>query len=144
MTTSTTIRRFGTRFKTVVLFYSRLDAVTNQLRTSGYQLHFVDCEMTGNIETTLFAIVDSLKIPRIAKMRVGSTEPARGRGDPLVWFRNGHSSRRLALLDPSPDWLRPGFAVRVLPGSPFVPTDCSRVEHQPCHPQECCESGPSV
>lgn len=56
----------------VVLFHELacLDAATTQLRSSGYQLHLIDCNTTGTLETTLSAIVDSLMIPRFAKINL--------------------------------------------------------------------------
>jgi hypothetical protein len=54
----------------VVLFHSRdlLDEATGQLKSSGFRVHVVDCQMHMEEEPILKAIVDSLRIPRYANM----------------------------------------------------------------------------
>jgi hypothetical protein len=50
----------------VVLFYRQeiLDGATDKLTLKGYQVHKIDCQQHADKEALLFAIVDSLKIPR--------------------------------------------------------------------------------
>jgi hypothetical protein len=50
----------------VVLFYQQaiLDGATDNLTSNGYQVHKIDCQQHTDKEAVLFAIVDSLKIPR--------------------------------------------------------------------------------
>ncbi|EKJ99355.1 hypothetical protein RBSH_05329 [Rhodopirellula baltica SH28] len=56
----------------VVLFrdLTRLESATTQLLASGYQLHPIDCTASVGLDSVLFAIVDSLKIPRFPKINL--------------------------------------------------------------------------